>query len=78
MPSICGGFLGFATNTCLVTRTTARQHKCLEEERRTDLEHMERLELDVLAFVAEQVHHHLEVALIGYVARHHIEIGTIE
>ena len=39
---------------------------------------MECLELDVLAFVPEEVHHHLEIGLVGYVPRHYVEICPIE
>ena len=45
---------------------------------RTDLEHMECLKLNVFALVSEQIHHHLEVRLVGDVARHHVEIRTIQ
>ena len=38
---------------------------------------MERLELDVLALIAEEVHHHLEVDIVRNVARHDIEVGTV-
>ena len=45
---------------------------------RSDLENMERLELDVLALISEQVHHHLEIGLVRDVARHHIEVRSVE
>ena len=44
----------------------------------TDLEHMEGVELDVLALVAEHVHHHLEVRLVRDIARHDIEVCPVE
>ena len=44
----------------------------------TDLEYVEGLELDVLALFAEQIHHQSEVRFICDVARHDIEVGTIE
>jgi hypothetical protein len=39
---------------------------------------MEGLELDVLALIAEEVHHHLEVDIVRDVARHDIEVGTVQ
>jgi hypothetical protein len=42
------------------------------------LEYMESLELDILALVTEEVHHHLEVNVIRNVARHNIEVGTVQ
>ena len=39
---------------------------------------MERLELDVLAPVAQQVHHHLEVRFICNISRHDVEIRPIK
>lgn len=42
------------------------------------LEYMERLELNVLAFITEEVHHHLEVGIVCNIARHDAEVGTIE
>ena len=43
-----------------------------------DLEHMECLELDVLALISKEVHHHLQVGFVGNVAGHNIEICPIE
>lgn len=42
------------------------------------LEDMKGLELDVLALIAQQVHHHLQVVLIGNEAGHDRKVGAIE
>ncbi|KAG5460456.1 MAG: hypothetical protein BJ554DRAFT_7492 [Olpidium bornovanus] len=42
------------------------------------LEHVERLELDVAALVAQQVHHQLEVVGGRDVPRHHAEVGPVQ
>ncbi len=42
------------------------------------LEHMECLELNVLASVAEEVHHHLEIAIVCNIARHDVKVGTVQ
>ena len=39
---------------------------------------MEGLKLYVLALVAEEVHHHFEVGVVGDVARHDVEVGAVE
>ena len=39
---------------------------------------MERLELNVLALVAQQVHHHLQVSVVGDVPGHDREVGAVE
>lgn len=39
---------------------------------------MKRLKLDVLATVLEEVHHDLEVLLVGDVARHDLEVCPVE
>ena len=39
---------------------------------------MERLKLNCLAFVAEEIHHHLEIRLARNVAGHHVEVRTIQ
>lgn len=44
----------------------------------THLEYMERLKLDVLAFISQEVHHHLEVGFICDVACHNVEVGAIQ
>ena len=44
----------------------------------TRLEHVERLELDVLALVAEEVHHHLQICLTGDIPGHHVEVRTVQ
>ena len=48
------------------------------EERRTDLEYVERLELNVLALIPQEVHHHLEIRFVRDVPRHDVEVGAIE
>lgn len=45
--------------------------------KKTDLEHMECLKLNIFTLVTQQVHHHLQVRLIRNIPRHHIEIGPI-
>jgi hypothetical protein len=42
------------------------------------LEHMERLELNVLAFITEEVHHHLKVGIVRNIACHDVEVGTVQ
>jgi hypothetical protein len=42
------------------------------------LEHMERLELDVLAPITEEIHHHLEVGIVRNVTRHDVKVGTVQ
>ncbi|KAI3487715.1 hypothetical protein L1887_48321 [Cichorium endivia] len=42
------------------------------------LEHVEGLKLDVLAAVAQQIHHHLEVVLARNVARHDGKVGAVQ
>ena len=39
---------------------------------------MEGLKLNILAAVAQQVHHHLEVSFVRDVSDHHVEVGAIE
>ena len=39
---------------------------------------MERLELYVLRFVTEEVHHHFEICLVRNVARHNVEVRPVE
>ena len=39
---------------------------------------MERLKLNILALISQEVHHHLEIRLIGDVPRHDVEICPIE
>jgi hypothetical protein len=39
---------------------------------------MKRLELDVLALISKEVHHHLEVGFVGYVSSHHVEVRTVK
>ena len=39
---------------------------------------MERLKLNVLALVPQEVHHHLEVSFVRDVSGHHVEVGAIE
>ena len=45
---------------------------------RTDLEYVERLELDVPALVPQQVHHRAQVAVGPDVPRHDREVGAVE
>ena len=42
------------------------------------LEYMERLELNVLALITEEVHHHLKVGIVCNIARHDAEVGTVQ
>lgn len=42
------------------------------------LEDVESLELDVGAFVSEQVHHQLQVLRLADVARHHREVMSVQ
>jgi hypothetical protein len=42
------------------------------------LEYMERLELNVLAPITEKVHHHLKVGVVCDIARHDVEVGTVQ
>ena len=44
----------------------------------TYFEHVEGLELDVLAFIPKQVHHHFQIGFISDVTRHHIEVGPVK
>lgn len=44
----------------------------------TCLEYMECLELNILALVSKEIHHHLQIRLVGDVPRHHIEVGSIQ
>lgn len=39
---------------------------------------MKRFELNVLALIAQHVHHHLEVRFLRDIACHDIKVGTIE
>lgn len=50
----------------------------LTKTRHTYLEHVERLELDVLALIPQQVHHHLQIGFAGDVSRHDIEVCAVE
>ena len=52
--------------------------KVWREAKTTDLENVKRFELNVLALVAQHIHHHLEVCLLSDVTCHDIEIGTIK
>ena len=44
----------------------------------TYLEHVEGLELNVLALVAEEIHHHLEIRFARDIPGHHGEVRTIQ
>lgn len=43
----------------------------------TNLEHMESLELNILALISQQIHHHLEIGFVSDVPSHHVEVGPI-
>jgi hypothetical protein len=43
-----------------------------------NLEYMESLELNVLAFITEEVHHHLKIGIVRNIARHDVEVGTVQ
>ena len=75
--SICGGFFGFATNTC---RGGCQIGICYSVilPGSTYLEHMESFKLNVLALISKKVHHHLKVGLVRDVTCHHVEVGPIE
>ena len=74
MLSICGGFFGLATNTCDKGQPNSLE-ACLLG---TDLKHVECFELDVLALVPKEIHHHLEIRLARNIPGHHIEVRTIQ
>jgi uncharacterized protein (UPF0216 family) len=42
------------------------------------LEYVERLELNVLAPITEEVHHHLKVGIVCNITRHDVEVGTVK
>lgn len=44
----------------------------------TNLEHMKRLKLDILALISQQVHHHFQICVIGNIPGHHVEICAVE
>jgi len=54
------------------------QYRYDDDASMVDLEHMECLELDVLALISKEVHHHLQVGFVGNVAGHNVEICPIE
>lgn len=39
---------------------------------------MKCFELDVLALIPEHIHHHLQICLIGNIARHHIKVRAVK
>ena len=41
-------------------------------------ENMECFKLNILALITKQVHHHLQVGLVGNIPSHHIEVGTVQ
>lgn len=43
-----------------------------------NLEHMEGLELNVLALISEQIHHHLQIRFICDVPGHDVKIRAIQ
>lgn len=65
-----------ATKTC--TKRCRTRRKSWREAKETDLEDVKGFELNVLALVAQHVHHHLEVRLLSDITRHDTEIGTVE
>ena len=44
----------------------------------THLEYMKRLKLNILAFVAQKVHHHLQVGVVRDIPRHDGEVSAIK
>lgn len=46
--------------------------------RAAHLEHMKRLELDVLALIAQEVHHHLQIGVVSDVSGHDGKVGAVE
>ena len=44
----------------------------------TYLEHVEGLELNVLALIPKEVHHHLEIRLTRDIPGHDVEVRTIQ
>ena len=44
----------------------------------TYFENMKRLKLNVLALVAEEIHHHLEIRFARDIPGHHGEVRTIQ
>ena len=78
MRLIPGGLFGFATKTCRWGQWSAVLLEQEAAKTRTDLEDVERLKLYVLGPVPQQVHHHLEIVLIGDVPRHDLKVGSVE
>ena len=74
MLSICGGFFGLATNTCDKGQPNSLE-ACLLG---TDLKHVECFELDVLALVPKEIHHHLQIRLARDIPGHHVEVRTVQ
>ena len=75
--SICGGFLGFATNTYKNSVRSVPQ-SARDVIILTHLEHVESLKLDVLALISQEVHHHLEVCFVGDILGHDVEVGSVK
>ena len=44
----------------------------------TDLKYVESLELNVLALISQEVHHHLQVRLIRDVSCHDVEVSPVQ
>lgn len=40
--------------------------------------YVESFELDILALVPKHVHHHLQIAFLGNVSSHDVEVGTVK
>ena len=45
---------------------------------KANLEHVEGLELDVLALVPKEIHHHLQIRLARDIPGHHVEVRTVQ
>jgi hypothetical protein len=47
-------------------------------KKKTNFEYMKRLELDILALVTKEVHHHFEICFVRDVSGHDIEVCSVE
>ena len=77
MDSIWGGFFGFATKTW-ITLYINKQRWTQVKPTETNLEHVECFELNIFALISQQIHHHLQVSLVGNVSGHHAEVGAVQ
>jgi len=57
-------------------RSLVRKHPGMRKAI-THLEHVKRLKLDIFTLIPQQIHHHLQVRLVGNVPCHDIEISSI-